>query len=149
MSARRRSSRSLTILPGTDSIATSRFGSLAVNASTSGPMCSAISCVPAICISCGRPGRVRNRAAGLLGEPEDLRGERRQAPAAGGQRDPAPFANEQLVAELLAQRGDRHGDRRLGHAELGGGRLDRSQARDEHERLQLRERHLAFGLRIT
>ena len=43
-------------------------------------------------------GRVLYRAPGLLGEAEDLRGERRQPPSARGQRDPAAVADEQLVA---------------------------------------------------
>ena len=84
-------------------------------------------------------GRVVDRAARLLGQAEDLGGERRQAPTAGGQRDPPAFADEQLVAEFLAERRHRDRDRGLGDLELGGRRLDRAEPGDEHERLQLGE----------
>jgi hypothetical protein len=95
-------------------------------------------------------GRHLQRAAGLrdgpprlLRERQDLAGQRRQAAAPRGQRDPAALAHEQLVAQLLAQRGHGHRHGRLGHLQLGGGGLDRPEPGHEHERLELRERHLS------
>ena len=84
-------------------------------------------------------GRVVDRPPGLLGQAEDLAGQRRQPPAAGGQRDSPALADEQLIAEFLAKRRHRDRDRGLGHLELSGRRLDRAQPGDEHERLQLGE----------
>ena len=89
---------------------------------------------------------VLDRAAGLLGQPEDLGGQRGQAAAPGGERDAAAVADEQLVAELPAQRRHRHRDRRLGHAQFRRRGLDRAQPRHEHERLELGEGHLRSGL---
>jgi hypothetical protein len=83
-----------------------------------------------------------HRAPGLLREAQDLGRQGRQAPPPRGQRDPAAAAHEQLVAELLAKRRDRHRHGRLGDAELAGGRLDRAKLGDEHEGLQLGEGHL-------
>jgi hypothetical protein len=54
-----------------------------------------------------RARRVLHGAARLLGQAEDLARERGEPPAARGERDPAPLAHEQLVAQLLAQRADR------------------------------------------
>ena len=88
-------------------------------------------------------GAVVHGPARLLGERQDLRRQRRQPAAAGGQPDRPSVTDEQLVAELLAQRRDRNRHGGFGHAQLGGGRLDRPQPRDEHERLQLGERHLS------
>ena len=84
-------------------------------------------------------GRVVDRAAGLLGQAEDLAGQRRQPPTARGQRDSPALADEQLVAQLLAQRRHRDRYRGLGDLELGRGRLDRTEPGDEYERLQLAE----------
>jgi len=99
-------------------------------------------CVATTCISRGLPRRVVDRAARLLGQAEDLARQRpRGRRPAGGQRDPAAVADEELVAELLAQRrdGDRH--RRLGDLELGRRGLDGPVPGDEDEGLELRERH--------
>ena len=46
-------------------------------------------------------GRLLDAAPGLFGQAEDLAAQRGQPAAPGGQRDPAPIADEQLVAELL------------------------------------------------
>ena len=86
-------------------------------------------------------GRVLHGPARLLGQAEDLARQRREPPAARRERDPAPLAHEQLVAELPAQRGDRDGDRGLGDLELGRGGLHRAVPGDEDERLELREGH--------
>ena len=80
-----------------------------------------------------------HRAAGLLGQAEDLARQRRQAPAARSERDAAPLADEELVAQLPAQGADRDRHGGLGHLELGGGRLHRAQAGDEDEGLELGE----------
>jgi hypothetical protein len=90
-----------------------------------------------------RAGRVVHRPPRLLGQPEDLARERGQAPPARRQRDPAPLAHEELVAELAAQRRDRHRHGRLGDLELRGRGLHRPVAGDQHERLQLGEGQLA------
>ena len=146
MSARRCSSRSANEAPGTDSIAISSPSSRAVKASISGPMCSATRFVAATCIRRLLARGVVHRAARLLGQAEDLAGERRQPTAAGGQRDPAAVADEQLVAELLAQRGDGHRHRRLGDLELGRGRLDRARAGRRARRTAVARASSRFGL---
>ena len=107
-------------------------------------MCSATRLVAATCILPRLPGRVLHRAAGLFGEAEDLAGERREPPPSCSQRDPAPVADEQLVAELLAQRRDGDRDRRLGDLELGRGSLNRPVTGDKDERLELGESHLSL-----
>jgi hypothetical protein len=77
----------------------------------------------------------------LLGQRQDLGGQRRQPAAARGQSDRPAVTDEQLVAELFAQRRDRDRHSGFGDAQLGGGRFHRPSSCDEHERLQLRERH--------
>ena len=84
-------------------------------------------------------GRVVDRAAGLFGQAKDLGRQCRQPPSAGRQRDSPALADEQLIAEFLAERRHRDRDRRLGHLELGRRRLDRTEPGDEHERLELSE----------
>ena len=45
-------------------------------------------------------GGIVDRPARLFGQTEDLAGQCRQPPAACGERDPPPLADEQLVAEF-------------------------------------------------
>ncbi len=130
-----------TVSPSTASTAISMPSSRAANAFTSGPTCSADDRRRRDLDAARLARRVVDGAPGLLGEAEDLARQGGEAPPAGRERDPAARADEELVAELLAQRGDRDGHRRLGDPELGGGGLHRAQARDEDERLQLSERH--------
>jgi hypothetical protein len=85
----------------------------------------------------------------LRRQTEDLAAQRGQPAAPGGQRDPAPIADEQLVAELLPEGGNRHRHRRLGDLELGRRGLDRPEPSDENERLQLGEGHLGLGVTGT
>ena len=134
--APRRTSR-----PASSVTAISRASSRAVNISISGPMCSATREVAATTSRRdSAPDSATDRRA-CSARPEDLPRQRREPPAARRQRDPAAVADEQFVAELLAQRGDRDRHRGLGDLELGGRRLDRSVAGDEHEGLQLSEGH--------
>ena len=84
---------------------------------------------------------VLHRAACLLGETEDLAGEGGQPSSAQRQGDPAPIADEQLVAELLAQRRDRNRYGRLGDLELSRRSLHGAEAGDEDKRLKLSESH--------
>jgi hypothetical protein len=61
--------------------------------------------------------------ARLLGQPEDLGGQGGEPPPARSECDPPTLTDEQLVAELPAQRGHRDRDRGLGHLELRRGGL--------------------------
>ena len=71
----------------------------------------------------------------------DCSGRVRKPATARGERDPPPLADEQIVAELSAERGHRNRDGGLGHLELGRRRLDRTEPGDERERLQLGKSH--------
>ena len=115
-----------------------------MNSSISGPTCSATRLVGDDLHAARLARRLGHGAARLLGEPEDLARQRGEPPPAGGQRDAAAVAHEQLVAQLPAQRGDGHGHGRLGDLELRGRRLDRAVPGDEDERLELGEGHVAM-----
>ena len=80
--------------------------SRAVNSSISGPMCSATSAVAATTSRRDSEDSATERRA-CSASPRISRGQRGQPPAARRQRDPAAVAHEQLVAQLLAQSGDR------------------------------------------
>ena len=54
---------------------------------------------------------------------------------------PWDVAVDERIAEVLAQRGQRAGHRRLAHAQHLGRGLHRPEPGDQHERLELRERH--------
>ena len=88
-----------------------------------------------------RLGRLRHRAARLLGQAEDLASPAPRAaarPASARSRGRCGRTARHPVP-CAARHRDR--DRGLGHLELSGGRLDRSVPCDEHERLQLSEGH--------
>src|SRR3954470_11103308 len=142
-SARRCSSRSPNASPATASTETSRPSSRAVNASMNGATWSATAARRDDLHVLRRARRLVYRAPRQLGEAEDLAGQRGEPAAAGRERDAAAVADEELVAELPAQRPDRDGDGRLGHLELRRRLLPLAVARDEHERLQLSEGHAA------
>jgi hypothetical protein len=85
--------------------------------------------------------RFADLAPGLLREPEDLRGARRQTRAAGSERDATARAHEQVVAEVATQCGHRFGYRGLAHVQGNRGGLHRAQAGDHRKRLKLSEGH--------
>jgi outer membrane protein insertion porin family len=92
----------------------------------------------------GRALGVPDRRVRLRAENHDRRGGAQQAGASGGQRHPALPAGDELVPEVLAEGGERLGDRGLADPERAGGRPDRPQARDQNESVQLRQRHRAL-----
>src|SRR5262249_18337862 len=95
----------------------------------------------------GLAGRVVDRAACLFGEAEDLTRERGEAAAAGGPRDAAALPDEELIPEFLAECADGDRDRGLGDLELGRGRFDRPEPRNQHEGLKLGKSHAAGTLK--
>ena len=74
-------------------------------------------------------------------QAEHLRGPAGQPQAAGGEGETGRGADEQLVAELLAQLPDVQRDRGLRHRQLGCGLLHRAQPHHRGEGAQLGRRH--------
>jgi hypothetical protein len=68
-----------------------------------------------------RPVRAPQLLEGLVVEGEQLAGSDQQAPAFGGERDPAGGADEQPHAELPLQPADVAAEGLLGHVQAGGG----------------------------
>ncbi len=77
----------------------------------------------------------------LVGDRNHLGCGRGQAEAALGERGAALRSDHQLVAELLAQRGQRGRDGRHADPQLTGGRSHRAVPGDRSEGAQLREGH--------
>ncbi|MCP9954104.1 hypothetical protein LUX33_40635 [Actinomadura madurae] len=88
------------------------------------------------------PGRA-DRALRLRAEHHHLRRDRQQARAALGQRHPAGPADQQRVAEVLAQRGQRLRHGGLAHVQRPRRLLHRAEPGDEDESAELRQRHTA------
>nr|WP_255205919.1 hypothetical protein [Actinomadura sp. BRA 177] len=89
----------------------------------------------------GRAPRGADRALRLRAEHHHLRGDRQQPGAALGERHPAGPADEQRVAHVLAQRGQRLRDGGLAHVQRPRGLLHRAEPGHEDERAELRQRH--------
>ena len=78
---------------------------------------------------------------GVAAEDDDLGRGAEQPGAAGRQRHAGLAPGDQLVAEVLAQRGERLRHRGLADPEGARRRPDRPEARHQNERVQLRQGH--------
>ena len=89
----------------------------------------------------GRALRGADGGVRLGAEHDDLRRGAEQPRAAGRQRHAGLAPGDQLIAEVLPERGDglRHGG--LADAERAGGRSDRPEPGHQDERVQLRQCH--------
>jgi hypothetical protein len=89
----------------------------------------------------GRALRVTDGGVRLRAEHDDLRRGAKQPGAARGERHADLAPGDQLVTEVLAQRGERLRHRGLADAERARRRPYRSEAGHQDERVQLRQCH--------
>ena len=113
-----------------------------VNASISGPATNSAKVEVATTRSCsGAPWAARTAACASAPSTTicDAVASSREPP--GVSVMPGRAAGDQLVAEVLAQRGQRLGHRGLADAERVGRGCDRAEPRDQDKRVELSERH--------
>ncbi len=89
----------------------------------------------------GSAVRLPHRSLGIDSEVDHLRGDRHDAATGRRQLHACPTTGDQRVVEMLTQRRERLRDRRFADPQRGRRGANGPQSRDQHEHLQLGERH--------